>query len=158
MARDILLIGSIPLSPASKVFETVASRLGTLISRIPDGEQIGWSGAVRRSLRTHHDFEVAGQVTLNAMGQDGVELFRLKPDRDPKEVKLGPYGYADNAKRSYVAFKQLQNEGVIPAGTKFQVTLPGPGTSAYFVQLPPEILLPMAREALLREVHEISEA
>ena len=56
MARDILLIGSIPLSPAGKVFETVARRLGTSISRIPDGEQIGWSGAVRRYLQHHPDF------------------------------------------------------------------------------------------------------
>ena len=152
MARDILLVGSVPLRPASKVFSTVAERLGPLIRRIPDGEQIGWSGAARRTVERHEAFEVSRQVPLNAGGRDPTNFFRLKPGRKVEDVVLGPYGYADNASRSYAAFKELQRNGVIPSGTRLQVTLPGPGTSAFFVELPPEILLPLAREALAREV------
>lgn len=156
MARDILLIGSIPLSPAQKVFETVARCLGPSISRIPDGEQIGWSSAARRSLQYHPDFEPAGTVALNAQARDPKPLFRLKAGRDPSKVKLGPFGYADNAKRSYAAFAELKKAGVIPPATKYQITMPGPGTSTWFVQLPADILLPMAREALLREIEDIT--
>src|SRR4051794_13592580 len=155
MARDVLLIGSIPLGSAREVFAMVANHLTGVIHRIPDGEQIGWSGAVRRSLKEHPDFEVDRQVPLNAMGKDKIDLFRLKPGRDPRSVKLGPYGYADNAIRSYAAFKDLQNAGIIAAGVKYQVTLPGPGTSTYFIQLPADVLLPLAREALWREVEAI---
>src|SRR3954468_14680970 len=155
MPRDVLLIGSIPLGSAREVFETVANHLTGSIRRIPDGEQIGWSGAVRRSLREHPDFELDRQVALNAMGRDRIELFRLKSGKDARSTKLGPYGYAENAKRSYAAFKELKDAGVIAPYVKYQVTLPGPGTSTYFVQLPADVLLPMAREALWREVENI---
>src|SRR3954453_22155314 len=111
MARDILLIGSIPLSPARAVFETIAERLGPLIRRIPDGEQIGWSQAVRRSLREHADFEFAGQVALNAKGRDRIDLFKLRAGREPGNISLGTYGYADNARASYTAFKKLKEAG-----------------------------------------------
>jgi len=40
-AREVLLVGSVPLAPAAAVFETVAQHLGALAPRIPDGEQIG---------------------------------------------------------------------------------------------------------------------
>ena len=153
--REVLLIGSIPLRPASTVFETVAKHLGPLARRIPDGEQIGWSGAVRRTIERHEAFEVSRQIPLNAGGRDPIDFFRLKEGYKPEHVKLGPYGYAENAARSYAAFKQLQREGAIPPHTRYQVTLPGPGTSAFFVELPADVLLPLAREALGREIDTI---
>jgi len=153
--RDILLVGSVPLRPASTVFATVAERLGPLVRRIPDGEQIGWSGAVRRTIERHEAFEVSRQVPLNAGGRDPINFFRLKPGVQARDVTLGPYGYADNAARSYAAFKALQRDGAISPDTRYQVTLPGPGTSAFFVELPPQILLALAREALAREIDVI---
>lgn len=155
VARDVLLVGSVPLRPATTVFEAVAGRLGPLVARIPDGEQIGWSGAVRRTIETHDAFEVSRQLFLNAGGRDPINFFRLKPGKSVEDVTFGPYGYAENAARSYTAFKELRSKGVIAQGTRYQVTLPGPGTSAFFVELPPEILLPLAREALAREMDEI---
>ena len=95
------------------------------------------------------------QVPLNAAGRDPINFFRLKAGYKAEDVKLGPYGYADNAVRSYAAFKQLQLKGTIPPGTRYQATLPGPGTSAFFVELPADVLLPLAREALDREMQEI---
>src|SRR5262245_3065881 len=153
--REVLLIGSIPLAPAAKVFETVARHLGTLVRRIPDGEQIGWSRAARRTFWQHPALELSRKVPLNAMGADPVEIFRLKSGYSASDLKLGPYGYADNAIASYAMFKRLQNEGVIAKETRYQVTLPGPGTSAYCIELPADQLLPIAREALLGEIERI---
>lgn len=47
--REVLLVGSVPLRPVSKVFETVARHLGDLAPRIPDGEMMGWLRSIWRS-------------------------------------------------------------------------------------------------------------
>ncbi len=48
--------------------------------------------------------------------------------------------------------------GVIPQKTRYQATLPGPGTSAFCIELDADTLLPLAREALLREIEGIAAA
>jgi hypothetical protein len=154
--REVLLVGSVPLPSASAVFETVARHLGKLVSRIPDGEQIGWSSAVVRAVERDEAFEVSRRVPLNAGGRDPIRIFRLKDGYSADKLELGPYGYAANALESYTAFKQSRQRGVIPAATRYQVTLPGPGTSTYFIELPADVLLPLAREALRREIEEIA--
>ena len=151
-AREVLLVGSVPLAPAAVVFETVARHLNEFAPRIPDGEQIGWSRAARRTIERHDAFEVSGQIYMNAGGVDPADLFRLKKGLSSKDVALGPYGYAENAIDSYTAFKKLRDDGVIAASTRYQMTLPGPGTSVFYIQMPAEDLLPLAREALLNEI------
>jgi hypothetical protein len=49
----------------------------------------------------------------------------------------------------------LRDAGVIPPGTRLQVTMAGPGTTSFGIQLDAAVLLPIAREALWREVAEI---
>ena len=95
--REVLLVGSVPLPSASAVFEVVAEHLGGLVSRIPDGEQIGWSSAVVRAVEKHDAFEVSRRVPLNAGGKDPMSIFKLKDGRSTQELELGPYGYALNA-------------------------------------------------------------
>jgi hypothetical protein len=152
MAREVLLVGSVPLEPASKVFEVVASHLGDLVPRIPDGEQIGWSSAARRAFERNDSLEMSRRVPLNALGADPVPIFKLKPGRSSKDLRMGPYGYAENARASYAEFVRLRGEGTIPSTTKYQVTLPGPGTSAFNIELSADELLPLARQALLEEI------
>ena len=134
--REVLLVGSVPLTSASAVFETVAKHLGPLVSRIPDGEQIGWSAAVVRTVERNEAFEVSRRVPLNAGGRDPIRIFRLRDGHSADKLKLGPYGYAANAAESYAAFKRLREQGVIHASTRYQVTLPGPGTSTFFLERP----------------------
>jgi hypothetical protein len=154
-AREVLLTGSVPLRGPENVFECVAEHLGPLAPRIPDGEQIGWSGAARRTFEAHPMLEKYKKVPLNAGGKDPVDIFRLKAGCDVKDLKLGPYGYAENHAASYAKFKALRDKGVIPAGTRYQATLAGPGTSAFCIELPAEQLLPLSRAALLHEVEGI---
>ena len=153
--RQVLLVGSVPLRPAAAVFETVARHLGPLAPRIPDGEQIGWLRAAFESFASHPMLEVSRQVALDAGGKVPLDIYRLKSRYTVADLKLGPYGFAANAKRSYEQFRMLRHQGKIPAETRFQATLPGPGTSAYVIELPPEQLLPIAREALAREIAEM---
>ncbi|MFM9970873.1 MAG: hypothetical protein ACKVQK_20965 [Burkholderiales bacterium] len=158
MTREVLLLGSVPLQPAARVFETVAKHLGTSAPRIPDGEQIGWLQAAFKSFAQHPMLEQSRQVPLDAGGRIPLNIYRLKEGVSTEQLTLGPYGYASNAINSYRQFKTLRDEGKIPAGTRFQVTLPGPGTSAYVIELPAEKLLPIARAALAREIEEIAAA
>ena len=76
--REVLLVGSVPLPSASAVFEAVAKHLGGLVSRIPDGEQIGWSSAVVRAVEKNDAFEVSRRVPLNAGGRDPMSIFKPK--------------------------------------------------------------------------------
>jgi hypothetical protein len=150
--RNVLLVGSVPLSPAASVFETVARSIGDLVRRIPDGEQIGWSGAARRSFEQHPALELSRKVPLNAHGADPIDIFRLKPGHRSRDLKLGPYSYDENAARSYESFRALRERGIIPEGLRYQATLAGPGTTAFCIELPADELLPISREALGREV------
>ena len=153
--REVLLLGSVPLTPASAVFETVGRHLAELAPRVPDGEQIGWLRAAFRSFAVNPALEVSRQVPLDAGGRNPIDIFRLKPGAPPSDLSLGPYGYAENAAQSYSQFQTARNSGKLAPGTRLQVTVPGPGTSAYAIELPPEILLPIAREALWTEIKTI---
>jgi hypothetical protein len=155
VSREVLLVGSVPLRPAANVFETVAKHLGTLAPRIPDGEQIGWVFGAFQSFAKNPALEPNRKVPLDAGGAMSLTTYRLKPGLTAKHLKLGPYGYAENAISSYAQFKALKDEGKIPKGTRFQATMPGPGTSSYVIELPAEDLLPLAREALWRELERI---
>ena len=89
MSREVLLVGSVPLTPASRVFETVAGHLGTLAPRIPDGEQIGWLLAAFRSFAKHPALEVSRQVPLDAGGRVPLNIYRLKVSA----LKQGEYTF-----------------------------------------------------------------
>src|SRR5436853_7553567 len=116
--RDVLLVGSIPIRPVEKVFETVAKHLGTLAPRIPDGEMMGWLRNVWRSHAQNPALQRVALAKLNGRAPAAAPIYRVKPGVNPKDVKFGPYGYGKNAAASYAAFKKLRDEGKIPAGTR----------------------------------------
>jgi hypothetical protein len=153
-SREVLLVGGVPLRPARAVFETVAKVLGPQLTRIPDGDQRGWILAAVESFRSNAALEQTGSVEISEGGVR-VPTFGLRAGRSAADLRLGPYGYADVARSSYADFTALRKQGLIAPGTRFQVTMPGPGTSAFMVQLLPEELLPIARRALAAEVAEL---
>jgi len=154
-AREVLLVGSLPLQPASAVYEAVTEHLGELVRRIPDGEQLGWVRAAFRAHQENPALEVSRQVPLDAQGAHPINVFRLKNGRSAQDLTLGPYGYAKNAVESYAQFTRVRREGKIQAGTRLQVTLPGPGTSVSVIELPAAEILPLAQAALVAELEHI---
>lgn len=123
--RDVLLVGSVPLEDAEAVFRAVSETVGGRVRRIPDGETgprtnwIGWQAAV---------FMQTPALEQMPMTQDyaGLPQFRARPGVTPDDVTFGPLGYAAAAQESYAVFARLQAEGTIPAGVRFQVSLPTP--------------------------------
>ena len=53
-------------------------------------------------------------------------FFKLREGVGSDDVAFETIGYADQAIASYELFKQLKDEGTIPAATRFQVSLPTP--------------------------------
>jgi hypothetical protein len=153
--REILLVGSVPLRPVSKVFETVAEHLGDLAPRIPDGEMMGWLQNVWRAHAQNPALQRVGIAKLNGRATLGAPIYRLKEGLQGNDLKLGPYGYAANAAASYAEFKRLRDQGRIPARTRLQVTMAGPGTTSFGIQLDADVLLPIARAALWSEIEQI---
>lgn len=116
---------------------------------------MGW---LRNVWRSHAENPALHQIAiakLNGRAASGVPIYRLKPGVSAEDLKLGPYGYGRNAGASYAEFKRLRDEGKIPAATRMQVTMPGPGTTSFGVQLDADVLLPIAGDALWGEIEAV---
>ncbi len=138
MADELLLVGSIPLDTPEAVFRAFGSRLGESLAYLPDGE-IGdrryWiDGIGHRVLNGHRDIETTRYPAPDA---DGVERWRPQGNFDQYQFRVRPgvervrfgdpgwrLGYTRDAINSFHVFRQLKNEGVIPAHVRFQVCMP----------------------------------
>ena len=69
-----------------------------------------------------------------------MNFFKLKPGHSVHD--LGPT-VTRTTPSVLCGVQGVAARGEVLAGTRYQVTLPGPGTSAFFVELPAEILLPL---------------
>jgi hypothetical protein len=151
--RDVLLVGSIPFDSAHEAMRQAAAVLRDSVGFIPDGETDGrrrWTGYLPR-----HAFASNPQLqeVRRPRGQDFVapprdeqnEGGRAMADTDESvwhfsirdrsaPLDLGDLGYSGPAIESYRVFRQLRDQAAIPAGTRFQVALPGSagGVDQYF--------------------------
>ena len=104
----------------------LADGLGDRLRRIPDGETgpradwIVWQYPV---LSSRPQFEVAPPAPGSYRA---LPRLRLRPGDDGTGLEFGSLGYADAAAASYAVFAVLKRDGVIPAGCRFQVSLPTP--------------------------------
>ncbi|MGE3156399.1 MAG: hypothetical protein AB7K78_06765 [Xanthobacteraceae bacterium] len=124
-AAPVHLVGSVPLTTASDVFETISARLGDLVTRIPDGETggrlgfISWANSqIRRAAGVEEDPHHVGPPWLGGI------VYKVKEGLTPSQIEFGPHIYADVALQSYQDFKRLREQGKIPASVRFQVSLP----------------------------------
>src|SRR5215831_9004707 len=162
------LVGSIPLPDTETVLRSVCEAVGPYLIRIPDGEtgiRKTWIKFLQDVLAENPAIEVAKDVPPFKFVQwDGKlirEIPRLRVKRgatpDPQSFKTG---YADMAIQSWGIFERLQKAGVIPAGVKFQVSLPTPTAPIYNNMLPADrpSLLPALTQHFVGEVDKIAAA
>ncbi len=133
------LVGSIPLDDAENVFRTVAGAVPDHLARLPDGEtgeRIGWIRFMQEMLANHPDMEEDPDTPpLKWTQWDGVLLreipqYRFKPGSDVSAATFNT-PYSDEAIASFELFGKLQDDGVIPSGTKFQISIPTPLAPGY---------------------------
>ena len=125
-------VGSIPLPDAETVFRTLAASAAPHLKRLPDGEtgiRKTWIRFLQQVLADNPAIEVASDVPSFKFTQwDGTLLREIPRLRVKPGARLDPTtlttGYAEMAIASWSLFDRLQQEGVIPAGVKFQISLP----------------------------------
>jgi hypothetical protein len=161
-------VGSIPLPDTETVFRTLTAATGPHLKRLPDGEtgiRKMWIGFLRQVLADNPAIEVASEIPPFRHTQwDGKLLretprLRVKPGAllDPASIKTC---YADMAIGSWRMFDRLQQEGVIPAGVKFQISLPTPIAPTYNSMVPTDrpALIPVLATHMLGDVTAIAQA
>jgi len=161
-------VGSIPLPDAETVFRTIAAATAPYLKRLPDGEtgiRKTWIRFLQDVLANNPAIEVANDVPpFKFIQWDGKVLreiprLRVKPGAqlDPATFKTG---YADMAIESWRLFDRLQQDGVIPAGVKFQISLPTPVAPTYNNMVPSDrpALIPALTAHMLGEVAAIARA
>jgi hypothetical protein len=162
-ARNIYLVGSVPLTSTEDVFETIAAAFGDRIKQIPDGEvgqRSDWITHLVTLFRDNPAFEPSDEAFGVHSGAAKYRRYQLRHGVRPEDVRFGNLGYADTALRSYVTFRQLREAGRIPRATRFQVDLvPAHSVLWLFVVEREQTLIdPIYNAALMRELDGIVEA
>lgn len=154
------LVGSVTTTSAAETFTVASTHLGSHLRRIPDGE-VG---------KRFHWILFQGEVFDNTPGltrigdepaiMAGFDLrpFTLDGSIAAEEVVFPELGYAQAAREAYAEFVRLRDEGIISAGTKFQVSLPtplAPITTFVNAEDRPGLEGPYT-EALTREIESIA--
>lgn len=131
---DLLLVGSLPAESTEKAFRAGGELFGDMVFALPDGET-GKRGAW-----------VAYERNELFMPDPNVETVRRPENPDGRarhaydspvfevrsgisDLKFERWPRVDEAIESYGVFRALRDEGVIPAGVRFQVGLPFPGSA-----------------------------
>ncbi|MGH8702106.1 MAG: hypothetical protein ACREVR_13170 [Burkholderiales bacterium] len=156
MTRHAHLVGSLGLKDAETCFATVAEILGERCTRIPDGEtgeRSYWIRWQQKTFESHPDLELVETAQSLPGYKDAVKrpFYRLRDGRDPNKLDLGKPGYAEAAIASYAVFMRLADAGKIPAGTRFQVSVPSPiALVCGFIQPQDRVRLEPAIERAMR--------
>ncbi len=147
--RNALFCGSLPVASADEAFKTVLPTCGSFLRRMPDGESGGRSRWARDQARIF--------AALPEFGKVG-RLYRLRAGRPPPAFP--ELGYAAAAITSYRLFTDYRRAGLIPAGMRFQVSLPTP-FAVVALHIEPELLdvvLPTYWAAMMTEVETLCAA
>ena len=161
-------VGSVPLPDSETVFRTLSKAVGPHLVRLPDGEtgiRKSWIRFLQDVLSGNSAIEFATDVPPFKFVQwDGkvvreIRRLRVKPGAtiDPATFDTG---YAAMAIESWKIFERLQKAGDIPAGVKFQISIPTPIAPTYNNMLPADRprLLPPLTQHFVGEVAKIAKA
>ncbi|MCA0378711.1 MAG: hypothetical protein LCH36_04615 [Actinobacteria bacterium] len=156
------LVGSVNFDEAEATIRIAAEQLGEHLKRIPDGE-VGerWHWIAFQPDRLAQS-EGIGRVGDQPVVVRGVDFrpVRLEDGVQAADLDLRPLGYAEAALESWQVFSRLKQEGVVPAATRFQVSLPTPlGVVGSFVREEDRPSFePVYEAALARELQQILDA
>ena len=137
MAKDLLLVGSVPLDTVEEVMRGFGASLGRHLPAMPDGE-VG----ERRSWVNRFCYQLFnGHLNLETLRRpepaDGVERllprnreesWQFKVKTGVERVRFGMpglrLGYARDATNSYFVFRTLREKGILPQDLRFQISIP----------------------------------
>ena len=137
MGKELLLVGSVPLDSVEEVMRSFGGALGAYLPALPDGEigeRRSWVNRLCYLIfNGHADLEtlkrpkpVDGVEQLLPRSRDDAWQFRVRPGVE--RIRFGNpgtrLGYARDAVSSYFVFRTLREKGILPAGLRFQISIP----------------------------------
>jgi len=131
---ELLLVGSLPAESTDAALRAGAELFGDLVFALPDGEtgpRAAWVGYERERLCRPADGVVVVEETESPTGipRHAYETPVFAVKDGATEVRFGAWPRIDDAIESYERFRALREEGVIPAGLRFQIGLPFPSSA-----------------------------
>ena len=152
--------GSVNLVDAGSVMREIVSRVPSGLRRIPDGETGDRGNWIFFQMQKFQQSPLLVPARpLGAVEGDYEELpqLRLADGVDPAEMRWPDLGYAEAYLGSYETFAALRDEGVIPAGVRFQVEYPTPLASigGYIVPEQQQALLGSYEQAMFADLHRL---
>jgi hypothetical protein len=134
VTSPLLLVGSLPADSTEEAFRAGAKHFGDLVFALPDGEtgpRQAWVGYERERLARPNPDVVVVEETASPTGipRHAYEtpVFAIREGVEALHWETWPR--IDDAIASYGIFRRLRDEGVIPAGMRFQVGLPFPASA-----------------------------
>ncbi|HWE09289.1 MAG TPA: hypothetical protein VG325_08040 [Solirubrobacteraceae bacterium] len=134
VTSDLLLVGSLPAESTDAAFRAGAELFGDMVFALPDGEtgpRAAWVGYEREQLTRPHRDVIVIEETESPTGipRHAYEtpVFGLRDG--VSELRFDSWPRIDDAIASYQRFRELRDDGVIPAGLRFQVGLPFPSSA-----------------------------
>jgi len=131
VTADLLLVGSVPATSTEEALRAGTQYYGDLVFALPDGEtgpRSSWVGYEReRLVRPNPAIETVTETTSpTGIPRHMYEapVFALRPG--VSAVIWDSWPRIDDAIASWQVFRRLRDEGVIPAGLRFQIGLPFP--------------------------------
>jgi len=161
--QGALLVGSVNHDDAETTIRTAVSVLGHRLRRVPDGEvgkRFHWIMFQPDVLGQANGIERVGDEPIPFPAGLDARPLRIADGADAASIVLPSLGYADAAVESYRVFARLRDEGVVPDGIRFQVSLPTPVAvvSSFFSGDDRAAIEPVYTAAVLRELDEILDA
>src|SRR5215475_6527914 len=131
---DLLLVGSLPAPSTDAALRAGAELFGDMVFALPDGEtgpRAAWVGYEREQLvRPNPGVEVL-QSTESPTGipRHAYETPIFGVRDGVTDLHWDSWPRIDDALHSYRRFRALRDDGVIPAGLRFQIGLPFPASA-----------------------------
>jgi hypothetical protein len=123
---ELLLVGSLPASSTEEALRAGGELFGDLVFALPDGEtgpRALWAAYEFISLlHPHPDIEITRPGGAPPRYVEEIPVLGVKPDVDA--LRFDRWPRIDDAIESYMVFRALRDEGVIPAHMRFQLSLP----------------------------------
>jgi methionine synthase II (cobalamin-independent) len=158
------LVGGLKAPDAETAMRTAAGILGRHLHAVTDGEtgeRDQWIGWQVGKLTSVDGIEVVGTKDTTAPDNEEYSGFpALAVDSSVTELPAGSLGYASAAKSSYPIFTRLREEGALPEGVKFQVSVPTAYASviAWIREEDQERFFGVYESAIAEEVEEVARA
>jgi len=149
--------GSVNLADTETVMREIVTRVPTGLTRIPDGEtgdRANWIFFQLDKFFQTDGLEQARPAGQPEEGYQTIPKVQLSEGADPADLQWPDLGYAAVYQESYASYRRLRDEGVLPAGVRFQVQYPTPlaSISAYVVPEQQAQLEPSYEQALFADL------